>query len=120
MKTILTVDDSPTIRQMTRLVLQGAGYKILEAVDALDGLTKLDGQDIHLILTDVNMPKMDGFEFTRRIRANPNYKFVPVVMLTTESESDKRQLGKSAGATAWIVKPFDQDQLLGVVKKVIR
>jgi two-component system chemotaxis response regulator CheY len=120
MKVILTVDDSATIRQMTSLVLNGAGYQVIEAVDAIDALGKLNGQDIDLILTDINMPEMDGIEFTRQIRATAHYKFVPVIMLTTESQVEKKQEGKAAGATGWIVKPFTQDQLLAVVKKVMR
>ena len=89
-------------------------------MDGLDALSKLTGQELHLFLTDVNMPKMDDFEFTRKVRAMPQYKFVPVVLLATESTADKKQLGKAARATAWIVKPFNPDQLLAVVKKVIR
>lgn len=120
MKTILTVDDSASVRQLLRVVLQGAGYEVLEAVDGVDGLSKLKGQELSLILTDVNMPKMDGLEFTRQARALPQYKFTPIVLLTTESSAEKKQQGKAAGATAWIIKPFDPEQLLGVVKKVIR
>ena len=120
MKTILTVDDSASLRQLLRVVLQGAGYEVLEAVDGVDGLSKLKGQELSLILTDVNMPKMDGLEFTRQARALPQYKFTPIVLLTTESSAEKKQQGKAAGATAWIIKPFDPEQLLGVVKKVIR
>ncbi len=120
MKTILTVDDSASLRQLLRVVLQGAGYEVLEAVDGVDGLSKLKGQELGLILTDVNMPKMDGLEFTRQARALPQYKFTPIVLLTTESSAEKKQEGKAAGATAWIIKPFDPEQLLGVVKKVIR
>jgi two-component system chemotaxis response regulator CheY len=119
MKTIMTVDDSATVRQMTGLVLRGAGYEVIEAVDAIDALSKLNGQKLHLVLTDINMPKMDGLELTRQLRAKPEYKFVPIVLLTTESQPEKKQEGKAAGATAWIVKPFQPDQLLAVVKKVI-
>ena len=120
MKTILTVDDSATIRQMTSLVLKGAGYEVIEAVDAKDAISKLDGREVHLVLTDINMPEMDGIEFTRQLRAKPEYQFVPVIMLTTESQVEKKQEGKAAGATGWIVKPFNQDQLLAVVRKVMR
>lgn len=119
MKTILAVDDSATVRQMTKLVLSGAGYEILEAVDGQDALSKLTGQPVHLVLTDINMPKMDGLTLTREIRAKSGYKFVPIVLLTTESQPEKKQEGKAAGATAWIVKPFTPDQLLAVVKKAI-
>jgi len=118
-KTIMAVDDSATVRQMTGLVLRGAGYEVIEAVDGVDALSKLTGQELHLILTDLNMPNMDGLEFTRRVRTLPKYKFVPVILLTTESQPEKKQEGKAAGATAWIVKPFNPDQLLAVVKKAI-
>jgi two-component system chemotaxis response regulator CheY len=120
MKTIMTVDDSASLRQMVGVVLRGAGYEVVEAVDGADGLSKLNGQHLDLFLTDVNMPRMDGFEFTRQLRTMPAYKFVPIVLLTTESNADKKQQGKSAGATAWIVKPFNPDQLLAVVTKVLR
>jgi len=119
LKTIMTVDDSATVRQMTSLVLGGAGFQVVEAVDGVDALAKLKGQELHLILTDLNMPNMDGLEFTRRVRALPDYKFVPIVLLTTESQPEKKLEGKAAGATAWIVKPFKPDQLLSVVKKVM-
>lgn len=120
MKTIMTVDDSASLRQMISIVLRGGGYEVIEAVDGVDALSKLQGQDLHLFLTDINMPNMDGLEFTRRLRAMPQYKFVPIVLLTTESQAEKKAQGKSAGATAWIVKPFDPDQLMAVVRKVMR
>ncbi len=119
MKTILTVDDSATVRQMTGLVLRGAGYEVIEAVDGEDALAKLKGHELNLVITDINMPKMDGLELTRRLRAQAECKFVPIVLLTTESQPEKKQEGKAAGATAWIVKPFSPDQLLAVVKKVV-
>ena len=120
MKTIMTVDDSASLRQMVGVVLRGAGYQVIEAEDGADGLSKLDGQQLDLILTDVNMPRMDGFEFTRQLRTMDQYRFVPIVLLTTESGPEKKQQGKAAGATAWIVKPFNPDQLLAVVTKVMR
>ncbi len=120
MKTIMTVDDSASLRQMVSFVLKGGGYGVIEAVDGLDALSKLKGQELHLILSDINMPKMDGLEFTRQLRAMPQYKFVPIVLLTTESHPEKKKEGKAAGATGWIVKPFNPDQLLAVVKKVMR
>lgn len=120
MKTIMTVDDSASLRQMVGLVLRGAGYEVIEAVDGADALSKLKSQELHLFLTDINMPNMDGLEFTRQVRAMPQFKFVPIVLLTTESHPEKKQEGKAAGATAWIVKPFNPDQLLAVVKKVVR
>lgn len=119
-KTILAVDDSASIRQMVAFTLKGAGYNVLEAVDGEDGLTKLNGNVVDMVLTDLNMPKLDGFGFITKIRANPKYKFIPVIMLTTESQAEKKQAGKSVGATGWIVKPFKPEQLLDVVKKVLR
>jgi two-component system chemotaxis response regulator CheY len=119
-KTVMTVDDSVSMRQMVSLVLRGGGYAVVEAVDGADALSKLKGQELHMFLTDVNMPNMDGIEFTRQVRAMSEYKFVPIVLLTTESDAEKKQQGKAAGATAWIVKPFDPDQLLAIVKKVLR
>jgi two-component system, chemotaxis family, chemotaxis protein CheY len=120
LKTIMTVDDSATIRQMVSFVLTGGGYEVVEAVDGLDALAKLQGRELHLFLSDINMPNMDGLEFTRQLRAMPQYKFVPILLLTTESHPEKKQEGKAAGATGWIVKPFNPDQLLAVVKKVVR
>ena len=120
MKTIMTVDDSASMRQMVSLVLRGAGYAVVEAADGVDGLSKLGGQELGLVLSDINMPNMDGLEFTRRVCAMPQYKFVPIVLLTTESHPGKKQEGKAAGATAWIVKPFNPEQLLTVVQKVMR
>ncbi len=120
MKTIMTVDDSASLRQMVCFVLGDAGFRVVQATDGLDALCKLKGQEVNLILSDINMPKMDGLEFTRRLRAMPEHKFVPVVLLTTESHPEKKLEGKAAGATGWIVKPFTPDQLLTVVKKVMR
>lgn len=119
-KTILSVDDSASIRQMVTFTLKGAGYNVLEAVDGEDGLKKLGSAEVNMVITDLNMPKLDGIGFIKKIRANPKTKFIPVVMLTTESQAEKKQAGKAAGATGWIVKPFKPDQLLGVVKKVLR
>lgn len=120
MKTIMAVDDSASLRQMVAVVLRGGGYTVIEAEDGVDALAKLDGQEVDLFLTDFNMPRMDGIEFTRQVRAMPQYKFAPIVLLTTESQADRKQQGKAAGATAWIVKPFDPEKLLAVVKKVMR
>jgi two-component system, chemotaxis family, chemotaxis protein CheY len=119
-KTIMTVDDSSSMRQMVSFTLRDGGYEVVEAVDGMDALSKLQGKELNLVLTDINMPKMDGLELTRRLRALPQYKFVPIIVLTTESHPEKKQEGKAAGATAWIVKPFNPDQLLAVVKKVMR
>lgn len=119
-KTILSVDDSASIRQMVSFTLKGAGYNVLEAVDGEDGLTKINGSEVNMVITDLNMPKLDGIGFIKKIRANPKTKFIPVIMLTTESQAEKKQAGKAAGATGWIVKPFKPEQLLDVVKKVLR
>lgn len=118
-KRIMTVDDSSSVRQMVGFTLKDAGYEVVEAVDGKDALSKLSGT-VDMIITDLNMPNMDGIELIRQVRALPNYKFVPIVMLTTESQAEKKQVGKEAGATGWIVKPFKPDQLLAVVKKVVR
>ncbi|BBL71275.1 response regulator [Methylogaea oryzae] len=118
-KTILTVDDSPSIRQMVSFTLKSAGYDILEAVDGMDGLDKAKSKNVHLILSDQNMPKMDGLTMIKSLRAMPQYKTVPILMLTTESSDAMKAQGKAAGATGWLVKPFDPQKLLEVVKKVI-
>ena len=120
MKNIMTVDDSSSLRQMVGLVLRSASYEVIEAVDGVNALSKLKGQEVNLFLVDVNMPNMGGLELTRQLRAIPQYKFIPIVLLTTESSAEKKQEGKAAGASAWIIKPFDPDQLLAVVKKVMR
>lgn len=119
-KRILVVDDSAAIRQSITYVLQQGGYEVIEAKDGQDGLdtlTTIEPPD--LIITDVNMPNLDGIGFIRRIREQIKFKFLPIVVLTTESQGDKMNEGKEAGATAWIVKPFNADKLLAVVKKVI-
>lgn len=118
-KTIMTVDDSASVRQMVSFTLRDAGYQVVEAVDGKDALTKLGGSPIHMIITDLNMPNMDGIELIRNVRRDTSCKFVPIIMLTTESQAEKKQEGKSAGATGWIVKPFKPEQLLAVVKKVL-
>ncbi len=117
-KTILTVDDSASVRQMVGFTLRSAGYDVIEAVDGSDAMTKLSGV-VHLVLTDLNMPKVDGIELVKRIRSSTSYKYVPIVLLTTESQDTKKQEARAAGATGWIVKPFKADQLLAVVKKVL-
>ena len=118
-KTIMTADDSASMRQMISFTLKDAGYNVIEAVDGTDALSKLSGTPIHMLISDVNMPNMDGPELVRQVRANPAYRFIPIIMLTTESADSKKQEGKSAGATGWIVKPFKPEQLLAVVKKVL-
>ncbi len=118
-KTIMTVDDSASIRQMVSFTLKSAGYIVIEAVDGRDALNKIENSKVDLILADLNMPNMDGITLIKNVRSNPAYKFVPIVMLTTESQADKKQEGRSAGATGWIVKPFKPEQLVAVVKKVL-
>ena len=119
-KTILTVDDSTSVRQMVAFTLKGAGHEAIEAVDGKDGLDKAVEGRVDMIITDLNMPNMDGIEMVRQIRALPQYKFIPIILLTTESQDEKKKQGKAAGATGWIVKPFKPDQLLAVVKKVLK
>ncbi len=117
-KTILTVDDSATVRQMVKFTLSDAGYVVIEAVDGKDALAKLAGP-VNLVITDLNMPNLDGIGLIRSVRANPAWKGIPIIMLTTESHQARKQEGKAAGATGWIVKPFTTQQLLAVVKKVL-
>jgi two-component system chemotaxis response regulator CheY len=118
-KTILIVDDSASLRQVVSIALKGAGYDVVEARDGQDALTKLNGQRIHLIISDVNMPNMDGISFVREAKQLPAYKFTPVIMLTTESQESKMAEGKAAGAKAWVVKPFQPAQMLDAVSKLI-
>lgn len=118
-KKILTVDDSASVRQMVAFTLRDAGYEVSEAFDGEDGLQKASGDHFHLVITDLNMPRMDGITLIRNLRANTNYKFTPIIMLTTESQETKKAEGKGAGATGWIVKPFKPEQLVAVTKKVI-
>ncbi len=118
-KTILVIDDSWSVRQLVSLTLQSAGYDVIEATDGADALTKLSGQEINLIICDVNMPNMDGISFVKEVKKSDTYKFTPVIMLTTESQEKKKQEGQAAGAKAWVVKPFRPDQLLSAVSKLI-
>ncbi|HEY3491051.1 MAG TPA: response regulator [Candidatus Deferrimicrobiaceae bacterium] len=118
-KRILIVDDSASMRQMVGFTLRGAGYEVVEAVDGRDGVSKLGGGLFNMILTDLNMPNLDGLGLIRAVRSSASHKFVPVVMLTTESQDEKKQEGKAAGATGWIVKPFKPEQLLAVARKVL-
>ncbi len=118
-KTIMVVDDSASIRQVVSMALKGAGYQVIEAVDGRDALSKLDGQKINLIISDVNMPNMDGITFVKEMKQKPNYKFTPVIMLTTEGSEDKKNAGQAAGAKAWVVKPFKPEQMLQAVAKLI-
>ena len=105
-KVIMTVDDSSSIRQMVNFTLNEAGYSVIEAVDGQDALNKLSGASVNMIITDLNMPNMDGITLIKNVRANAATKFLPIVMLTTESQADKKMQGKAAGATGWIVKTF--------------
>ncbi len=116
--TILAVDDSASMRAVVRFTLESAGYQAIEASDGEEAIARLS-QDVRLVLTDLNMPRMDGIELVRRIRANPELRGLPIVMLTTESQEMRKQAGRAAGATAWIVKPFKPEQLLAVVRKVL-
>jgi two-component system chemotaxis response regulator CheY len=118
-KTIMIIDDSASIRQVVSITLKKAGYDVVEGNDGKDALSKLDGQKINLIICDVNMPVMDGITFLKELKNLPNYKFTPVIMLTTESQEAKKQEGKLAGAKAWIVKPFKPEILLAAVEKLI-
>ncbi len=120
-KTILTVDDSASIRQMVSFTLKQAGYTVVEADDGANGLNvaKSNEGGIGLVITDLNMPNMNGLELIRNLRTLPAYKFTPILMLTTESDDSKKMEGKQAGATGWIVKPFNPEQLLKVIQKVM-
>jgi two-component system chemotaxis response regulator CheY len=118
-KVIMTVDDSASVRQMVVFTLRDAGYEVVEAVDGQDALTKAANHPLNMVITDLNMPNLDGIGLIKGLRANPAFKFIPIIMLTTESQADKKQEGKAAGATGWIVKPFKPEQLVAVVKKVL-
>ncbi len=118
-KTILAIDDSASIRQMVAFTLKSSGYEVVDAVDGMDGLDKAKAASFNLILTDQNMPRMDGLTLIKNLRALPQYKTVPILMLTTESSDAMKQQGRAAGATGWLVKPFDPQKLIEVVKKVV-
>ena len=118
-KTIMIVDDSISIRQVVGIALKGAGYDVIEGRDGADALSKLTGQKVHLIISDVNMPNMDGITFVTHVKALPAYRFTPVIMLTTETSDAKKEAGKAAGAKAWVVKPFKPEVLLGAVQKLV-
>jgi two-component system chemotaxis response regulator CheY len=118
-KMALVVDDSTSMRQMVAFTLQQAGFSVIEGSDGKDALGKVNGKSVNLVVTDLNMPVMDGISMIKELRKLPNFKFTPILMLTTESTDAKKQEGKSAGATGWLVKPFNPDQLLQVVAKVV-
>jgi two-component system chemotaxis response regulator CheY len=118
-KTILIVDDSASVRQVVSIALKGAGYDVITGVDGKDALSKLTGQRVHLIISDVNMPNMDGITFVSEVKKLPAYKFTPIIMLTTESQEDKKKQAQAAGAKAWVTKPFQPPQMLAAVAKLI-
>ena len=119
MAAILAVDDSASMRQMVVFTLKGAGHDVTEATDGAEALSLAKDHKYDLVLSDVNMPNMDGITLTKELRSLPNFKFTPILMLTTEARADRKQDGRSAGATGWIVKPFNPDQLLSTIKKVL-
>lgn len=118
-KTILTVDDSPSIRRMVRMTLQEAGYDVIEGVDGQDGLEKATAVRVDAVIVDQNMPRLDGIGMIRALRQHPNGQGVPVIVLSTESEDNLKQQARDAGALGWMVKPFTQDKLLAVIRKVV-
>jgi two-component system, chemotaxis family, chemotaxis protein CheY len=118
-KRILTIDDSKTIRDMLMLTLADAGFEVVQAVDGQDGLDVLDREQVDVVITDINMPRMDGYEVIRQMRSNAAHKATPILVLTTESEADKKNLARVAGATGWMVKPFDPDRLIATINKVL-
>ncbi len=123
MHSILAVDDSASMRQMVAFTLKSAGYNVVEAVDGQDAWEKANGsqgRNFDLVLTDQNMPRMDGISLTKKLRDNPKFKATPILILTTESSDQMKQAGRSAGATGWLVKPFDPAKLIEVIQKVIR
>lgn len=120
MASILAVDDSTSMRQMVSFTLKGAGYEVVEASDGVEALNIAKTRGFDMVITDVNMPNMDGITLIGELRGLASYKFTPLLMLTTESSPEKKQQGRAAGATGWIVKPFNPEQLLGTVKKVLR
>jgi two-component system chemotaxis response regulator CheY len=118
-KTVLVIDDSPSMRAMVAETLRGAGFAVVEGENGEDGLRRLQAQKPDLILTDVNMPVMDGITFVAHLRQRPDHRFTPVLILTTEASEGRKQAGKTAGATGWLVKPFDPDQLLKTIARVL-
>ena len=120
MHSILAVDDSASMRQMVSFTLKSAGYNVVEAVDGQDAYEKAQGRSFDLVLTDQNMPRMDGISLTKKLRETAQFKSTPILMLTTESSDQMKQAGRAAGATGWLVKPFDPTKLIEVIQKVIR
>jgi len=119
-RTALIVDDSVTVRQMVGFTLRQGGFEVIEGVNGKDGLDKLEGKGrVDVIITDLNMPEMDGITFIQHVRGRSASKFTPILMLTTESQADKKAAGKAAGATGWIVKPFEPERLMATIAKVV-
>lgn len=118
-KKILVIDDSASLRQVVSIALSGAGYEVIEAADGQQALERLDRNRVHLAICDVNMPVMDGITFVKEVKKRPNYRFLPIIMLTTESRESRKQEGQMAGAKAWVVKPFRPEQILNAVSKLI-
>ena len=118
-KTVMIVDDSASVRRVVGIALKGAGYAVIEGCDGRDALGKLTGQKVHLIISDVNMPVMDGITFVTELKKLPEHRFTPVIMLTTEAGDAKKREGQAAGAKAWVVKPFQPAQMLAAVSKLI-
>ncbi|MFI5910603.1 response regulator [Dactylosporangium sp. CA-139114] len=118
-KTVLIVDDSASVRQVVTIALKGAGYEVIDAVDGQDALRKLAGKRVHLIISDVNMPNMDGITLVGEVRKQPDHRFTPIIMLTTESQEEKKRQAQAAGAKAWVTKPFQPAQMLAAVSKLI-
>ena len=118
-KLIMVIDDSASLRNLVSVVLQKAGYEVVEAADGADALSKLDDRRVHLVVCDVNMPVMDGITFVKHIKQLPKHRFVPIIMLTTETSEDRRLDGQMAGAKAWLVKPFRPEQVVQAVSKLV-
>ncbi|MCA9035608.1 MAG: response regulator [Planctomycetaceae bacterium] len=119
-KSALVVDDSASMRQMVSFTLTSAGFQVIQGCDGKDALSKVSGKPINLVVTDLNMPVMDGITLIKELRNIPEYKFIPILMLTTESQDEKKKQGRAAGATGWMIKPFNPEQLMSVVSKVVR
>ncbi|HYF59748.1 MAG TPA: response regulator [Burkholderiaceae bacterium] len=119
MRSILAVDDSASMRQMVSFTLRSSGYDVIEAIDGQDALDKLGDRQVDLVLTDQNMPRMDGLTLIRQLRGQERFRRVPILVLTTESSDEMKQAGRAAGATGWMVKPFDPARLLEVIGKVL-
>jgi len=118
-RTIMTVDDSASIRQLVSFTLKQQGYEVVEAVNGTEAIRKLNQKKIDMLITDINMPEIDGISLIKMVRDNPSYKFMPIIILTTGSQTEKKEEAKAAGATGWIVKPFRPDQLVAAVRKVL-